>query len=155
MPVPDFRLAIYCSDLSHAKDDVGPFLLRGQTPWQAEKTIAAADGVFAVAVMELNRSHDQILTVAMERGPDTFGLWTIATDVPAPGRLSMHRPRSQCAEMLTIPGEGQHGRVRIRLRCGWCGLSYERRMPEFCAQLDALAVNGITAISLRSLIDTR
>jgi hypothetical protein len=26
-------------------------------------------------------------------------------------------------------------------------------MPEFCAQLDTLAANGITAISLRSLID--
>lgn len=57
--------------------------------------------------------------------------------------------------MLTHSDGTAPGRVRIRLRCGRCGLSYERRMPEFCAQLDALAENGIAAISLRSLIDTR
>jgi len=104
--------------------------------------------------MELNRSADEILADQMKRGSDTFGLWTIASEVPAQG-MGIHRPRRKNAEMLTLFDEDAHGRLWIRLRCEsrLCPLSYERRMPEFCAQLDTLAANGITAISLRSLID--
>lgn len=150
--MPDYRLTIYCAEPSHAGTDFGAFL-RTESSWPAERAVANAEGVIGVAVMELNRSYDEILAAEMQRGSDTFGLWTIASDVPAQG-TGIHRPRGKDAEMLTLLDEEPRGRVSIRLRCKACGLSYKRRMPEFCAQLDTLATNGITAISLRSLIDT-
>lgn len=153
--MPDYRLTIYCAEPSHTESDLGPFL-RTENSWDAETAIANAEGVFGVAVMELNRSDDEILAAAMERGSRTLGVWTIASDVPAQGRLGIHRPRRRSAEMVTIFDDGSpHGRLRIRLTCDLCGLPYERRMPEFCAQLDKLATNGLTAVSLRALIDTR
>lgn len=152
--MPDYRLTVYCNNPRHTETQLGPFIIAPQSSWEPEKSVAKAEGVFGIAVMELNRSHDQILATAMERGPDTFGLWTIASDVPASG-LGMHRPRRKSAEMLTLFDEGPQGRVWIRLSCGLCSWSYERRMPEFCAQLDTLATTGIAAISLRSLLDRK
>lgn len=149
-------MTIYCSEQSHAETDLGPFLkLDGDGAWwDVERAVGIAPGVFAVAVMELNRSEDETLTAAMKRGPETFGLWTVATDIPHESMV-IHTPKRRSAEMLTVSDGSAVGRVRIRLRCGWCGLSYERRMPEFCAQLDVLASNGIAAVALRSLIATK
>lgn len=151
MPLPDAIITIYCDEPSHAPEPMGPFI--AGSALEAWERLRGVEGVFVVAAMEFGTERTNLWTPAeMVISPTGLRyprrMWFVRTDEEAsPERIA------EFAE-VGLDREAAAVRYRYRLKCEWCGLSLVRRAPVLQSRMDALAGNGISGISLKSLIDT-
>ncbi|ORB68807.1 hypothetical protein [Mycolicibacterium tusciae] len=150
MSLPDAVVTVYCDEPSHCDTPVG-LLLKG-TWLETGRLLADADeGVFIWATME--------------RGRERAGAWTARPTVLTPHGLRQARrgggfhwaPDNDASPERVAEfaiRNFQPVRGRFGARCAYCGLSFTRQWPAMVQTLDTLTAAGITAISLRGLIDT-
>lgn len=145
-------VTIYCDERSHAHQAVGPLLTGHWVDTIESLSRFASDeprsGLFLVTQME----RRVIRATGVEQP------WMPVDEMPAPGYRWIRPRRGGGLQWLPIDqsvvadGDLPYAR-RFHVDCDWCGLSYTRQWGPFAETLDELRLAGVSAVSLRSLID--
>ena len=159
MSPPDAYVTIYCDEPSHTDTPIGLFL---KGSW-----LETHDILEKAVLSENTVKRGVFIVTTMQRGRSGEGLWTPAEFMWGTPSFRPTRPRrgggfqwvpdaDASPEMVAEFAERNFPPVRARFlgKCDRCDLSFTRRWPAMVETLETLTAAGITAISLRGLIDT-